>query len=130
MSFIRAIMTDVGMAEGTDYTFLPVGDGGTAAVAFLRDEVNSYAGAVSDAAILAARGLALREITPEGYLGFFGNGIAMLESQMAATPEVAPAFGRALVRGTRFGMDPANKDATLAHCARPEPAPSVSTVLS
>lgn len=121
VSFIRAIMTDVGMAEGTDYTFLPVGDGGTAAVAFLRDEVNSYAGAVSDAAILAARGLALREITPEGYLGFFGNGIAMLESQMAATPEVAPAFGRALVRGTRFGMDPANKDATLAHCAAGNP---------
>ena len=33
-------MTDLGMVEGTDYTFLPVGDGGTAAVAFLRDEVN------------------------------------------------------------------------------------------
>lgn len=117
VSFIRAIMTDAGMAEGTDYTFLPVGDGGTAAVAFLRDEVNSYAGAVSDAAILAARGLTLREITPEGYLGFFGNGIAMLDSQLAATPEIAPAFGRALVRGTRFGIDPANRDATIAHCA-------------
>ena len=35
--------------------------------------VNSYAGAVSDAAILAARGLTLREITPEAYLGFFGT---------------------------------------------------------
>ena len=32
VSFTRAIMTDLGMAEGTDYTFLPVGDGGTAAV--------------------------------------------------------------------------------------------------
>lgn len=121
VSFIRAIMTDVGMVEGTDYTFLPVGDGGTAAVAFLRDEVGSYAGAVSDAAILAARGLTLREITPEGYLGFFGNGIAMLESQMAATPDLAPKFGRALVRGTRFGIDPANKDATIAHCAAGNP---------
>lgn len=121
VAFIRAIMTDAGMAEGTDYTFLPVGDGGTAAVAFLRDEVNSYAGAVSDAAILAARGLKLREITPEGYLGFFGNGFAMLESQMAATPDLAPKFGRALVRGTRFGIDPANIDATLAHCAAGNP---------
>lgn len=121
VSFTRAIMTDLGLAEGTDYTFLPVGDGGTAAVAFLRDEVSCYAGAVSDAAILAARGLKLREITPEAYLGFFGNGIAMLESQMAAMPELAPKFGRALVRGTRFAIDPANKDKALAHCAAGNP---------
>lgn len=121
VSFTRAILTDLGMTEGTDYTFLPVGDGGTAAVAFLRDEVNSYAGAVSDAAILAARGLTLREITPEGYLGFFGNGVAMLESQIAATPDLAPKFGRALVRGMRFAIDPANQEAALAHCAAGNP---------
>jgi len=117
VSFTRAILTDLGMKEGVDYTFLPVGDGGTAAVAFLRDEVGSYAGAISDAAILGARGLELREITPEKYLGFFGNGIAMLESQMAATPDLAPKFGRALVRGMRFASDPANHDKALAHCA-------------
>jgi NitT/TauT family transport system substrate-binding protein len=121
VSFTKAIMTDLGLKEGTDYTFLPVGDGGTAAVGFLRDEVGSYAGAVSDAAILAARGLTLREITPEAYLGFFGNGIAMLESQMAATPELAPKFGRALVLGTRFAANPANKEKALAHCAAGNP---------
>jgi len=121
VSFTRAIMTDIGLTEGTDYTFLPIGDGGTAAVAFLRDDVAAYAGAVSDAAILEARGMTLREITPEGYLGFFGNGIAMLESQMAATPDLAPKFGRALVRGTRYGMDPANQDRVLDHCAAGNP---------
>jgi NitT/TauT family transport system substrate-binding protein len=117
VSFSKAIFTDLGMVEGTDYTFLPVGDGGTAAVGFMRDDVAAYAGAVSDAAILASRGLTLREITPEAYLGFFGNGIAMLESQMAATPDLAPKFGKALVRGTRFAADPANKEKALAHCA-------------
>lgn len=121
VSFTRAIMTDLGMTEGADYTFLPVGDGGTAAVAFMRDEVSCYAGAVSDAAILASRGMTLREITPEAYLGFFGNGIAMLESQMAATPDLAPKFGRALVRGTKFAADPANKEKALAHCAAGNP---------
>lgn len=117
VSFTRAIMTDLGLNEGADYSFLPVGDGGTAAVAFMRDEVNSYAGAISDSAILAARGMVLREITPEKYLSFFGNGIAMLESQMAATPDLAPAFGRALVKGMRFAADPANEDKALDHCA-------------
>ena len=121
VSFTRAIMADLNLEEGTDYTFLPVGDGGTAAVAFLRDEVACYAGAVSDAAILAARGLKLREVTPEAYLGFFGNGIAILESQMAATPDLAPKFGKALVRGTKFAMDPANKDKALEHCAAGNP---------
>ena len=76
---------------------------------------------MSDAAILAARGLKLREITPEAYLGFFGNGIAMLETQMAATPDLAPKFGRALVRGMRFAIDPANMDKALAHCAAGNP---------
>ncbi len=121
VSFTDAIMTDLGLTKDVDFTYLPVGDGGTAAVAFLRDEVNSYAGAVSDAAILSARGLSLREITPEAYLGFFGNGIAMLESQMATMPDLAPKFGRALVRGTRFASDPANKETCLAHCAAGNP---------
>jgi NitT/TauT family transport system substrate-binding protein len=121
VSFTSAIMSDLGLTAGTDFTYLPIGDGGTAAVAFLRDDVAAYAGAVSDAAILASRGMTLREITPEAYLGFFGNGIAMLESQMAAMPDLAPKFGRALVRGTRFAMDAANKDACLAHCAAGNP---------
>ena len=117
VSFVSAIFADLGMTEGTDFNFLPVGDGGTAAVAFLRDEVESYAGAISDAAILRSRGINLREITPEQYLSFFGNGIAMTESAMSANPELAPSFGRALVRGMRFATDPANEDAVLAHCA-------------
>ena len=121
VSFTTAIMADAGLTEGADFTYLPVGDGGTAAVAFLRDEVSAYAGAVSDAAILASRGIELSEITPEAFLGFFGNGIAMLESQMASMPDLAPKFGRALVLGMRFASDPANKEACLAHCAAGNP---------
>ncbi|MBY4891185.1 ABC transporter substrate-binding protein [Rhodobacteraceae bacterium N5(2021)] len=121
VSFTTAIMSDLGMTAGEDFEYLPVGDGGTAAVAFLRDEVSSYAGAVSDAAILASRGIELTEITPEAYLGFFGNGIAMLESTMAEMPDLAPSFGRALVRGMRFAIDPANKETCLAHCAAGNP---------
>ena len=121
VSFARAILSDAGMSEGSDYTFLPVGDGGTAAVAFLRDDVDAYAGAVSDAAILANRGLDLREITPEPYLAFFGNGYAALQGYMDENPAVIEGFGRALVRGTHFMSDPANQDAALAHMAAGNP---------
>ena len=121
VSFAQAILTDAGMTQGEDYTFLPVGDGGTAAVAFLRGDVEAYAGAVSDAAILASRGLDLNEITPAEYLGFFGNGYAVLQSYMDENPAVVAGFGRALVKGMRFMSDPANKDQALAHMAAGNP---------
>lgn len=121
VSFARAILNDAGMTEGEDYTFLPVGDGGTAAVAFLRGDVDAYAGAVSDAAILANRGLNLREITPEPYLAFFGNGYAALQGYIDENPAVIEGFGRALVRGMRFMSDPANRDAALDHMAAGNP---------
>lgn len=65
VGFTRAILTDLKMSEGKDFTFLPVGDGGLAAAAFLRGDVKAYAAAVSDAAIMETRGIDLREITPE-----------------------------------------------------------------
>lgn len=124
VSFARAILTENGMTEGEDYTFLPVGDGGTAAVAFLRGDVDAYAGAVSDAAILANRGLELREITPDAFLGFFGNGIAALQSYIDENPAVIEGFGRALVRGMRFLDDPANLETALDHMTAGNPQES------
>ncbi len=121
VAFSRAILTDLGMTEGADYTFLPVGDGGTAAIAFMRNEVSSYAGAVSDAAILRSRGMNLREITPEEYLAYFGNGYAVLREYMEANPAVVEGFGRALVKGMRFAQDPANIDKVLAHTTAGNP---------
>jgi NitT/TauT family transport system substrate-binding protein len=80
VSFVRAILSDAGLTEGEDYEFLAVCDGGMAATGFLREDVESYAAAVSDAAIIESRGLDLREITPEEYLSCFGNGYAALRS--------------------------------------------------
>ncbi|MGH1482262.1 MAG: ABC transporter substrate-binding protein [Geminicoccales bacterium] len=121
VAFAQAILNDLGLSEGSDYEFLPVGDGGTAAVAFMGEEVEAYAAAVSDAAILASRGLQLREITPEQYLAFFGNGFAALQGTIDQSPEIIDGFGKALVRGMNFAIDPANQDTVLAHCAAGNP---------
>jgi NitT/TauT family transport system substrate-binding protein len=115
VAFTRAILNDAGFVEGTDYTFLPVGDGGLAAAAFERGDIEAYAAAVSDAAIMTSRGLALREITPEQYLAYFGNGFAVLKSYMDANPDVVEKFGAGLVKGMNFALDPANKEAVLKH---------------
>jgi NitT/TauT family transport system substrate-binding protein len=121
VGFTRAILNDLGMVEGTDYEFLPVGDGGPATAAFERGDIEAYAAAVSDAAILNARGLHVREITPVEYLAYFGNGYAVMRTYMEERPEVIEAFGRALVRGVEFGMDPANQDKVLEHTTAGNP---------
>jgi NitT/TauT family transport system substrate-binding protein len=121
VGFARSILSAAGMAEGTDYTFLPVGDGGTAAAAFERGDIEAYAAATSDAAIMSTRGLKLREITPEAFKGYFGNGYAAYRSYIEENPDVIEGFGRAITRGMKFGMDPANREKVLAHAAAGNP---------
>lgn len=117
VAFTRGIMNDLGLAEGTDYEFLTVGDGGTAVAAIISEEVSAYAASVADVAIIESKGIDLREITPEEKLGLFGNGWAVTRAYLDANPKVVEGFGRSIARATAFGVDPANREAVLAHAA-------------
>jgi NitT/TauT family transport system substrate-binding protein len=130
VAFARSILSDAGLTEGTDYTFLPVGDGGTAAAGFERGDIDAYSAATSDAAIMSTRGLKLREITPEKFQGYFANGYAVLRSWMEENRDIVEGFGRAVVKGTKFGMDPANREKVLAHAAAANPQEGEDTALS
>ena len=121
VSFARTVLDGSGMVEGQDYEFLPVGDGGPATAAFLRGDIEAYAASTSDAAILNARGMPVRNITPAEYNTYFANGYAALRSYIEENPDVIEAFGRALVRGVVFGMDPANTDKVLEHTTAGNP---------
>jgi NitT/TauT family transport system substrate-binding protein len=121
VAFVRPMLTDAGMKEGTDYTFLPVGDGGMAAAAFERGDIVAYAASMSDAAVIARRGIPLRELTPDKYLNYFGNGFVALNSYVKENPEVIKGFGRALVRGTKFGLEKANRQKVLEYCKKGNP---------
>src|SRR3546814_18188474 len=65
------------MSEPEDYTFIPVGDGGTALAGLMRGEIVAYVGGVADRAILAYRGMPMRDITPDRFQTLFGNGYAV-----------------------------------------------------
>lgn len=130
VGFARTVLSDAGLAEGTDYTFLPVGDGGTAAAAFERGDIEAYAAATSDAAIMTTRGLKLREITPEEFKAFFGNGFAVLRTYLEENRDVVEKFGRAIVRGSKFGFDPANRATVLKHAAAGNPQEGEDTALA
>ncbi|PWL16447.1 ABC transporter substrate-binding protein [Falsochrobactrum shanghaiense] len=130
VGFTRSIMNDLGLTEGTDYEFLAIGDGGTAAAALLNKEVAAYAAAVADSAIIEARGIPLREITPEPYFAYFGNGWAVKRNFLENNKDALNGFGRALVRATKFGMDPANREAVLRHNAAANPQEGEDATLS
>lgn len=115
VGFARGVLASVGMAENKDYTFLTVGDGGLAAAAFLRGEISGYAASTQDTAILHQRGIKLRDLTPEAFLTYFGNGFATMRETIEKDPKLVEGFGRALVRAQKFTMDPANRPKVLAH---------------
>lgn len=121
VGFTRAIMAESRLMENEGYEFLSIGDGGMAAAAILGEEVAAYAAAASDAAIIEARGIPLREITPDGFLSYFGNGWAVTQDYLEENEDVIERFGRALVKGTRFGLDTSNDEQTLAHAAAANP---------
>jgi NitT/TauT family transport system substrate-binding protein len=130
VGFTRTVLNGAGMKEGTDYTFLPVGDGGTAAAAFERGEIEAYAAATSDAAILTTRGLKLREITPDEYKSYFANGFAAKRDYIDANKDVIEGFSRALGKALQFGMDPANRETVLKHAAAANPQEGEDTALA
>lgn len=114
VSYARSILADAGLEEDADYEFLPVGDGGPATAAFERGEIAAYSAAISDMAIIEARGLPLNEITPEPFLAFFGNGFATTAEYMDENAELVQGFTTALLRGNEWALD--NKEGTLEHC--------------
>lgn len=128
VSFARAILGQAGLQEGRDYEFLPVGDGGPATAAFERGEIEAYAAAISDMAIIEARGRALRELTPNEFLGFFGNGFATTRRFLDGNAGTIEGFGRALARGNEFAKQ--NKQATIKHCGEQNPEEARDTELT
>ncbi|WP_224000967.1 ABC transporter substrate-binding protein [Aureimonas sp. SA4125] len=120
-AFARTIMAAAGMKEGEDYEFLVVGDGGLAVAGFSRGDIDAYAAATSDGAILNQRGLPMANITPDRFRTFFGNGFVALAPFIAENPDVIEGFGRAVARGSTFAMDKANIETVLRHTATGNP---------
>lgn len=124
VGFARNVLKGAGLADGTDYTFLTVGDGGPATAAFSSGEIAAYSASTADAAILNQRGVAVRDITPAEYARFFGNGFVTMGDTIRNNPELVEKFVRAIYRGHVFALDDANRDKVLAHVAKGNPQES------
>jgi len=121
VGFARNVMSSAGMAAGTDFEFLTVGDGGPATAAFLNDEIVAYSASTADTAILNQRGMAVRDITPAEFGRFFGNGIATMGDIIENDRELVEAWSRAFAKGHAFALDEANRETVLKHLADGNP---------
>ncbi len=121
VGFARNVLAGSGLTEGTDYTFLAVGDGGPASAAFTSNTISAYSASTADAAILNQRGVAVREITPPEFSRFFGNGLVTMGDTIRNDRELVEKFGRAFARGHAFSLDDANRATVLAHLKAANP---------
>lgn len=101
----RGVLDAQGFEEDRDYTLLAVGDGGGAVAAFERGEIDAYAAAISDMAIIGSRGVTLEDITPDEFLSFFGSGYAVRNELVKNDPETVKGFGRAIVKATEWAQE-------------------------
>ncbi|TKT74532.1 ABC transporter substrate-binding protein [Aquamicrobium sp. LC103] len=113
VAFVRSIFDAAGMKEGDDYSFITVGEGGMAVAGFMQKSIDAYASDTAGVATLQLRGVDLRILTPPEFQAFFGNGYVVTREYLEANRDVLERFGRALVKGIKFGIDPANREATL-----------------
>ncbi|MGI6852090.1 ABC transporter substrate-binding protein [Mesorhizobium sp. 1B3] len=113
IGFIRSIAADSGLREGVDFEFVDVGNPGNAVAGFTRGDIDAYGGAIADFAVLTTRGLKISEITPPKFQAYFVNGWAATAKYIEANPKVIAAFGRALIRGTEFGLKKENRQRVL-----------------
>src|SRR3546814_13043257 len=99
------------MSEPEDYTFIPVGDGGTALAGLMRGEIVAYVGGVADRAILTYRGMPMRDITPDSFQTLFGNGYAVTREFLEEDRDVVDGIGQARGKAPPINRDPAQREA-------------------
>jgi NitT/TauT family transport system substrate-binding protein len=111
---VRVALSEAGLAEGTDATITPVGEGGALTVEALRTgQVQAYASSLFDVALIEAAGYPMVDILPEELQAFPANAIT-------TTPQVMEEKGEAIV-----GMMRAVTKAILFADTNPEAAQAI-----
>jgi NitT/TauT family transport system substrate-binding protein len=102
---VRGALARLGLKEGTDVEFIPIGDGGaTTADAIETGRVDVFAGSYPDFAALLSRGVDLRIITPEDIEAFPRNSLAVLGEDYENPEELCKSirYARALSKAIVF----------------------------
>ena len=96
----RAMFTEMGMAAGKDYEFVPVGVGAPAVHAIRTKQIDVFNGFDATIAHLPNNGIQIRYLEqPEKYRALISNGFAAHEDTIKNRPDMLRRFGRAITKG-------------------------------
>lgn len=116
--YARSLLASAGVEEG-DYTELAVGDGGSAATALRKNEVDAYSASYFDEEIIKGTGIELNTLTYPDYPAVPGHLLVSTSEWLSANPGVVDAFGQALAEGIAWGLE--NPDQAVDVCAEVAP---------
>lgn len=102
-SWVVPLMSASGLQVGTDYEILATGPGAAPISAFNRGEIQAYAAAFIDTAVLRLRGLDLTTVTLPGSEIFFDATLVMKKEFVDGNPGAIEALGRGVAMATVFG---------------------------
>lgn len=104
-SWVVPLMAASGLEVGVDYQILATGPGAAPISAFERGEIQAYAAAFIDTAVLRLRGLEMETVQLPGSEFFFDATLVMKKEFVDANPEVIEAIGRGVAMATVYGGD-------------------------
>ncbi len=96
----RAMLNDIGLEQGKDYSFLPIGVGAPAFRAITNGDADAYNTFDSNIATFETTGTKLRTLEiPRKYQDLFSNGFVAHQDTLRDKPKLVAGFGRALTKG-------------------------------
>lgn len=104
-SWLVALLGEAGLVQDEDYSLLAVGEGGAAIAGFERSEIDAYAAAFPDVAIMRLQGFDLQTIELPGSENFFDSLIVVDAGLVESDPELIEGIGRAVAKATVWGLD-------------------------
>lgn len=128
VAVINAALANAGLDPATAVEMIPVGQGNPATLAAIENgEVDVYASSGGDMLLLRARGLDLRDITPDEFKNFPAHGLSTTAAVLEEQSDALARLGRAYAKATLFCQT--NRDACQTIMARLSPAEFEEEVL-
>ncbi|MGC5617155.1 ABC transporter substrate-binding protein [Georgenia sp. Z1491] len=112
-SWLVPLLEEQGLVLDEDYRLTAVGSGATPVAAFERGEIDAYAAAYIDVAIMELRGFETASIEVPGAEAYFDTSLWMTADFIEENPEIVETIGRGTAMATVWGMDPDNYEEVL-----------------
>jgi NitT/TauT family transport system substrate-binding protein len=117
--YVKSLLSEAAGLEEGDYELVTVGDGGSAAIALERGDVDAYGAAFIDIAIMRQRGLDLRALTDPDYPTGVDTLQVAKDEWVEENEDAVEGYGRALARATTWAVD--NREETVDICSKSFP---------